>query len=158
MLDVADHWNDVVGLFVGVERRARVQAGPAVAPLHDRAVEARQQMGRLVAGIQHIERSAPRPPGERRRPQLRNAKLAVAGASDCKSPATSWPAWNASVEAGDAGEQEYAMRRLRLLAQRAHDLTRAAQVCATDEVSSIDVTSEVNESIIKETDPRNRRE
>ena len=32
------------------------------------------------------------------------------------------------------------MRRLRLLAERATELTRAAQVCATEEVSSIDVT------------------
>ena len=109
------------------------------APLHDPRGAARQQMGRLVAGIQHIERiraKAPRDAVDRNcvDRKLAEARVGLQIATDEISRL------DASVGNGDAGEQEYSMRRLRLLAERANDLTKAAQVCVTDEVSSIDVT------------------
>ena len=109
------------------------------APLHDPRGAARQQMGRLVAGIQHIERiraKAPRDAVDRNcvDRKLAEARVGLQIATDEISRL------DASVGNGDPGEQEYSMRRLRLLAERANDLTKAAQVCVTDEVSSIDVT------------------
>ncbi len=109
------------------------------APLHDPRGAARQQMGRLVAGIQHIERiraKAPRDAVDRNcvDRKLSEARVGLQIATD------EIARLDASVGNNDAGEQEYSMRRLRLLAERANDLTRAAQVCVTDEVSSIDVT------------------
>ena len=111
---------------------------PAVS-LHDPRGDARQQMGRLVAGIQHIERiraKAPRDAVDRNcvDRKLAEARVGLQIATD------EIARLDASVGNGDAGDQEYSMRRLRLLAERANDLTKAAQVCVTDEVSSIDVT------------------
>ena len=109
------------------------------APLHDPRVAAREEMGKLVAGIQHIERiraKAPRNAADRNcvEAKLAEARVGLQIAGDEMSRL------NASLSDGDMGEQEYAMRRMRMLVDRASDLTRAAQVCATDETSSIDVT------------------
>lgn len=110
-----------------------------VAPQHDPRGAARQQVGRVVAGIQHIERiraKAPRDAVDRNcvDRKLAEARVGLQIATD------EIARLDASVDNGDSGEQEYSMRRLRLLAERANDLTKAAQVCVTDEVSSIDVT------------------
>jgi len=112
--------------------------GP-VAPLHDPRGAARQQMGKLVAGIQHIERiraKAPQAAVDRNcvDRRLSEARVGLQIATD------EIARLDASVNSGDEGEQDYSMRRLRLLAERATELTKAAQVCATEEVSSIDVT------------------
>ncbi len=39
-----------------------------------------------------------------------------------------------------AGERDYALHRLHLLVERSAELTRAARVCATEELSTIDTT------------------
>ena len=41
---------------------------------------------------------------------------------------------------GDAAENAYAARRLGLLVERSGELARAARVCATEELSTIDTT------------------
>lgn len=41
---------------------------------------------------------------------------------------------------GDATENDYAARRLGLLVERSGELARAARVCATEELSTIDTT------------------
>jgi hypothetical protein len=45
-----------------------------------------------------------------------------------------------SVAKKDDGERDYALRRLRLLAERTQGLTHAARVCAEDERSTVDIT------------------
>ncbi len=110
-----------------------------VAPLHDPRTAARQQVGRVVAGIQHIERIRAKAPGDPIDRNCVDRKLAEARVG-LQIATDEIARLDASVGDGDAGEQEYSMRRLRLLAERANELTKAAQVCVTDEVSSIDVT------------------
>ncbi|MES1208745.1 MAG: hypothetical protein ABUS79_22635 [Pseudomonadota bacterium] len=110
-----------------------------VAPLHDPRGAARQQVGRLVAGIQHIERIRAKAPGDAVDRNCVDRKLAEARVG-LQIATDEIARLDASVGNGDAGEQDYSMRRLRLLAERANDLTKAAQVCITEEVSSIDVT------------------
>lgn len=114
---------------------------PAVAaPIHDPRPEARQQMGKLVAGIQHIERIRAKAPKDAVDRSCVEAKLAEARVG-LQIAGDEISRLDGSLASGDAGEQDYALRRLRLLAERAHDLTQAAQVCVTEELSSIDVTS-----------------
>lgn len=113
---------------------------PGVAlPAHDPHPEARQQLGKLVAGIQHIERIRAKAPRDAVDRNCVDAKLAEARVG-LQIAGEEMARLDAGLTSGDAGEQEYAMRRLRLLAERAHDLTHAAQVCVSDELSSIDVT------------------
>ncbi|HVY41084.1 MAG TPA: hypothetical protein VHM31_24275 [Polyangia bacterium] len=92
-----------------------------------------------MAGIQHIERIRAKAPRDAVDRNCVDRKLAEARVG-LQIATEEIARLDASVGDGDAGEQEYSMRRLRLLAERANDLTRAAQVCVTDEVSSIDVT------------------
>ena len=110
-----------------------------VAPLHDPRGAARQQMGRLVAGIQHIERIRAKAPKDAVDRSCVEAKLAEARVG-LQIAGDELSRLDTGLANGDAGEQEYAMRRLRLLAERAHDLTHAAQICVSDDLSSIDVT------------------
>ena len=92
-----------------------------------------------MAGIQHIERIRAKAPDNALDRSCVEAKLAEARVG-LQIAGDEMSRLDGALADGDAGEQDYAMRRLRLLADRAHDLTRAAQVCATDELSSIDVT------------------
>lgn len=133
----------IIGLMLSVcflvSNGAPVCKPGQVAPLHDPRVEARQQMGRLVAGMQHIERIRSKVSRDAADRSCVEAKLAEARVG-LQIAGDEMARLDASVASGDAGEQEYAMRRLRLLVNRTGDLTQAAQVCATEEVSSIDVT------------------
>ena len=133
----------IIGLLVSVcslvSNGAPVCRPAPVAPLHDPRIAARQEMGKLVAGIQHIERIRAKAPRDAVDRSCVDAKLAEARVG-LQIAGEEMARLDASVSDGDSGEQEYAMRRMRILVDRATDLTRAAQVCATEEVSSIDVT------------------
>lgn len=133
----------IIGMMLSVcslvSNGAPVCRPVVAAPLHDPRPDARQQMGKLVAGIQHIQRiraKAPKDVVERScvEAKLTEARVGLQIAGD------EMARLDAGLASGDAGEQEYAVRRLRLLADRAHDLTQAAQTCVSDELSSIDVT------------------
>ncbi len=133
----------IIGLLVSVcslvSNGAPVCRPGAVAPLHDPRIAARQEVGKLVAGIQHIERIRAKAPRDAVDRSCVDAKLAEARVG-LQIAGEEMARLDASLSDGDAGEQDYAMRRMRMLVDRAGDLTRAAQVCATEEVSSIDVT------------------
>jgi hypothetical protein len=133
----------IIGLLVSVcslvSNGAQVRRPGSAAPLHDPRIAARQEMGKLVAGIQHIERIRAKAPRDAVDRSCVDAKLAEARVG-LQIAGEEMARLDASVSDGDAGEQDYAMRRMRMLVDRAGDLTRAAQVCATEEVSSIDVT------------------
>jgi hypothetical protein len=134
----------IIGLLVSVcslvSNGAPVCRPGPVAPLHDPRIGARQEMGKLVAGIQHIERIQAKTPRDAVDRSCVEAKLAEARVG-LQIAGDEMSRLEASVSDGDLGEQDYAVRRMRILVDRASDLTRAAQVCATEEVSSIDVTS-----------------
>jgi hypothetical protein len=133
----------IIGLLVSVcelvSNGAPACRPVAAAPLHDPRIAARQVMGKLVAGIQHIERIRAKAPRDAVDQNCVDAKLAEARVG-LQIATDELARLDASISDGDAGEQAYAMRRMRMLVDRASDLTRAAQVCATEEVSSIDVT------------------
>jgi hypothetical protein len=134
----------IIGLFVSVCSLAVSNTGavcrPAPpAPLHDPRIAARQEMGKLVAGIQHIERIRAKAPRDAVDRSCVDAKLAEARVG-LQIATDELARLDASLSDGDGGEQDYAMRRMRMLVDRASDLTRAAKVCATEEASSIDVT------------------
>jgi hypothetical protein len=105
----------------------------------------------LVAGIQQIERiRAKTPPGE-----------LDAGCVDEKLAEARAGLQIAGVELGRvrestgpeaAGDRDYALHRLHLLVERAEGLTRAARVCATEELSTVDTTKvevEISPSVPK---------
>ena len=108
-------------------------------PTADPEAEARAEIRLLVAGIQQIERvRAKTPPGEMdagcvdEKLAEARAGLQIAGAElghvrDSTAPEA-------------AGERDYALRRLHLLVERAEGLTRAARVCATEDLSTVDTT------------------
>ncbi len=133
----------IIGMMLSVcsliSNGAPVCKPAAAMPLHDPRPEARQEMGRLVAGLQHIERIRAKTPQNAVDRSCVEAKLAEARVG-LQIAGDEMSRLDGALASGDTGEQEYAMRRLRLLTERAHDLTHAAQVCATDELSSIDVT------------------
>lgn len=133
----------IIGMMLSVcslvSNGAPVCKPAAAAPLHDPRPEARQQMGKLVAGLQHIERIRAKGAHDAIDRSCVDAKLAEARVG-LQIAGDEMSRLDGGLAAGDAGEQDYALRRLRLLAERAHELTRAAQVCVTEELSSIDVT------------------
>jgi hypothetical protein len=111
------------------------------APLRpaDPEMAARAEIRVLVAGIQQIERiRAKTPPGaldggcvDQKLAEAR-AGLQIAGAELGQVRESTAP------EA--ATERDYALHRLHLLVERSADLTRAARVCAMEELSTIDTT------------------
>jgi hypothetical protein len=125
----------IIGLLVSVCCRT----APAAEP-HDPRLAAREEMGKLVAGIQHIERIRAKTSQDPVDRSCVEAKLAEARVG-LQIAGDEMARLEASVSDKDVGEQEYAMRRMRMLVDRTRDLTRAAQVCATDESSSIDITT-----------------
>lgn len=108
-------------------------------PAADPEVEARAQIRSLVAGIQQIERiRAKTPPGaldagcvDEKLAEAR-AGLQIAGAELGHVRQSTGP--------DAAADRDYALRRLRLLVERADGLTHAARVCATEELSTVDTT------------------
>jgi hypothetical protein len=116
-----------------------VSAPPAATRTVDPESEARAQIRELVAGIQQIERiRAKTPPGaldagcvDEKLAEAR-AGLQIAGAELGRIRESTAPE--------SAGDRDYALHRLHLLVERAEGLTRAARVCATEELSTVDTT------------------
>jgi len=133
----------IIGMMLSVcslvSNGAPVCNSATAAPLHDPRPAARQELGKLVAGIQHIERIRAKAPQDAVDRSCVEAKLAEARVG-LQIAGDEMSRLDGALSSNDAGEQDYAMRRLRLLAERSHDLTHAAQVCVTEELSSIDVT------------------
>ncbi len=133
----------IIGMMLSVcslvSNGAPVCRPVAAAPLHDPRPDARQQMGKLVAGVQHIERIRAKAPKDAVERSCVEAKLTEARVG-LQIAGDEMVRLDTGLASGDEGEQQYAVRRLRLLADRANDLTQAAQTCVSDELSSIDVT------------------
>ena len=114
-------------------------AAPAMAPRPDLRIEARAQIRTLVAGMQQIERIRAKTPAIALDGSCVDEKLAEARAG-LQIAAAELARLDDGQAQGDAAENAYAVRRLRLLVERSGDLARAARVCATEELSSIDTT------------------
>ena len=114
-------------------------AGPPKAPPPDPRVDARGQVRTLVAGIQQIERIRAKTPAIGLDGSCVDEKLAEARAG-LQIAAAELARLDDGLARQDAGENDYAERRLRLLVERSAELARAARVCATEELSSIDTT------------------
>jgi hypothetical protein len=114
-------------------------AAPPTAPPPDRRVEARAQIKKLVADIQLIERIRAKTPAIALDGSCVDQKLAE-GRAGLQIAAAELARLDEGQARGDAGENEYAGRRLQLLVERSGELARAARVCATEELSTIDTT------------------
>jgi hypothetical protein len=114
-------------------------AAPPTAVAPDPRVEARAQIRRLVADIQLIERIRGKTPAIALDGSCVDEKLAEARAG-LQIAAAELTRLDDGQRQGDAGEDEYAARRLQLLVERSAELARAARVCATEELSTIDTT------------------
>jgi hypothetical protein len=111
-------------------------AAPPTAPPPDPRVDARGQIRTLVAGIQEIERIRAKTPANALDGSCVDQKLAEARAGLQIGAAEL-----ARLDQGlEASENEYAAHRLALLVERSAELARAARVCATEELSTIDTT------------------
>jgi hypothetical protein len=105
----------------------------------DPKVEARAEIRTLVAGIQQIERIRAKTPPDAMDASCVDEKLAEARAG-LQIAAGELARLDDGLAARDRAEDDYALHRLRLLVERAGELGRAARVCATEELSSIDTT------------------
>jgi hypothetical protein len=114
-------------------------AQPTAAPPPDPQVEARAQVRTLVAGIQQIERIRAKTPAIALDGSCVDEKLAEARAG-LQIAAAELARLEDGQARGDASENGYAARRLRLLVERSGELAHAARVCATEELSTIDTT------------------
>jgi hypothetical protein len=116
-----------------------ISAPPTATRTADPEIEARAEIRVLVAGIQQIERiRAKTPPGALDSACV-DQKLAEARAG-LQIAGSELGRVRESTGADAAGEREYALHRLGLLVERSRDLTRAARVCATEELSTVDTT------------------
>jgi len=114
-------------------------AARPTAPPPDRRVDARAQVRTLVAGIQQIERIRAKTPATALDGSCVDEKLAEARAG-LQIAAAELARVDEGLAGNDAAENDYAARRLRLLVERSAELGRAARVCATEELSSVDTT------------------
>jgi len=114
-------------------------AAPPVSQGPDPRVEARGQVKKLVAGIQLIERIRAKTPAIALDGSCVDEKLAEARAG-LQIAAAELSRLDDGQARGDASENEYAARRLQLLVERSGELARAARVCATEELSTVDTT------------------
>jgi hypothetical protein len=114
-------------------------ARPATAPPPDPRIDARVQIRTLVAGIQQIERIRAKTPAIGLDGGCVDEKLAEARAG-LQIAAAELARLDEGQARGDASENDYAARRLRLLVERSGELAHAARVCATEELSTIDTT------------------
>ncbi|HVV52909.1 MAG TPA: hypothetical protein VHO06_24825 [Polyangia bacterium] len=109
----------------------------ATAARPDPRIAAHAQIRKLVAGIQLIERIRAKAPSDARDASCVDEKLAEARAGLQIAGGELERLGDGSAPAGDVA---YALHRLQLLVERENDLDRAARVCATEELSSIDTT------------------
>ena len=114
-------------------------AAPPTAPRPDPRVEARAQIKKLVSDIQLIERIRAKTPAIALDGSCVDQKLAEARAG-LQIAAAELSRLDEGQARGDAGENDYAARRLQLLVERSGELARAARICATEELSTIDTT------------------
>jgi hypothetical protein len=114
-------------------------ASPTAAPPPDPHVEARAQIKTLVAGIQQIERIRSKTPAIGLDGSCVDEKLAEARAG-LQIAAAELARLDDGQTRGDSAENDYAARRLGLLVERSGELSRAARICATEELSTIDTT------------------
>jgi hypothetical protein len=114
-------------------------AAPAMAPPPDPRIDARAQIRTLVAGMQRIERIRAKTPAIALDGSCVDEKLAEARAG-LQIAAVELARLEEGQARGDAAENDYAARRLGLLVERSAELARAARVCATEELSTIDTT------------------
>jgi len=114
-------------------------AAPPTAPRPDPRVEARAQIKKLVSDIQLIERIRAKTPAIALDGSCVDQKLAEARAG-LQIAAAELSRLDEGQASGDAGEDDYAARRLQLLVERSGELARAARICATEELSTIDTT------------------
>jgi len=114
-------------------------AAPPTAPPPDPRIDARVQIKTLVAGIQQIERIRAKTPAIGLDGGCVDEKLAEARAG-LQIAAAELARLDEGQARGDATENDYAARRLRLLVERSGELAHAARVCATEELSTIDTT------------------
>ena len=115
-------------------------AAPPTAPAPpDPRVGARAQIRKLVADIQLIERIRAKTPAIALDGSCVDEKLAEARAG-LQIAAAELARFDDAPARNDAAENEYAAHRLQLLVERSAELGRAARVCATEELSSIDTT------------------
>ena len=92
-----------------------------------------------MAGIQQIERIRSKTPAIALDGSCVDQKLAEARAG-LQIAAAELARLEDGQARGDDGENDYVARRLRLLVERSGELDRAARVCATEELSTIDTT------------------
>jgi hypothetical protein len=116
-----------------------LSAPPPVPPRPDPRIDARAQIRVLVAGIQQIERIRAKTPAIALDGSCVDEKLAEARAG-LQIAAVELARLDEGPTPGDATENDYAARRLRLLVERSAELARAARICATEELSTIDTT------------------
>ncbi len=114
-------------------------AARPTAPRPDPRIDARVQVRTLVAGIQQIERIRAKTPAIGLDGGCVDEKLAEARAG-LQIAAAELARLDEGQARGDASEDDYAARRLRLLVERSGELARAARICATEELSTIDTT------------------
>ena len=125
-------------------------AAPPVAP-RDPKIEARAEIRTLVAGIQQIERIRAKTPPDAMDANCVDRKLAEARAG-LQIAAAELARLDDGQVAQNRAEDDYALHRLRMLVERAGELGRAARVCATEELSTIDTTQvevEISPSVPK---------
>jgi hypothetical protein len=116
-----------------------IAAPPTAPPPPDPRVGARAQIRKLVADIQLLERIRAKTPAIALDGNCVDEKLAEARAG-LQIAAAELTRLDDGQARGEPGDNEYAARRLQLLVERSGELARAARVCATEELSSIDTT------------------
>jgi hypothetical protein len=114
-------------------------AAPSLAPPPDSRIEVRAQINKLVVDIQLIERIRTKTPAIALDGSCVDEKLAEARAG-LQIAAAELARLSDGQPRGDAAENEYSARRLHLLVERSGELARAARVCATEELSTVDTT------------------
>jgi hypothetical protein len=114
-------------------------AGPTT-PHRDPRIGAHADIRTLVAGIQLIERIRSRTPADARDGNCVDEKLAEARAG-LQIAGAELARLDDGLARGEKSEDDYALHRLSLLVERSKELNRAARVCATEELSTIDTTT-----------------
>jgi hypothetical protein len=126
-------------LIVLMSSLCALSAPPPAPSGSDPRVDARAQIRTLVAGIQQIERIRAKTPANALDGSCVDEKLAEARAG-LQIAAAELARLDDGLARRDAVDKEYAAHRLQLLVERSGELTGAARVCATEELSTIDTT------------------
>ena len=115
-------------------------AAPTMTTDRDPRIGAHADVRMLVAGIQLIERIRSKSPADARDGSCIDEKLAEARAG-LQIAGAELARLDDGLARGESGESDYAVHRLSLLVERSKELARAARVCATEELSTIDTTT-----------------